>query len=769
MMASIPPRLRKRSLTAVMATLFFSGAAGIINQVVWQRALKVFLGGSEALSSMTVVLVFMLGLGAGSAFMSRRASRLRNPAEVFARVEIALMLMNLLIAGLFCLDISQSIYTFQRVAVAAGVPLRLLYAVSATIVLTAPCFLMGTTMPISSEVCQRQLGCQQNRLIGMLFCVNTSGAVVGAFMSGFYLLPNYGQFASLIIAAAGNAVAGLLLFATVAKLVQRDAVRPVDASTALASAVTNAETQSPSNPVSVTRQPRRMSCTTEEMLGFMLGLLALGYEMYLFRINTLIWLPVPRTFALTLCLFLLFWSIGVYFASVWKLDFSAVAISSCLIVAVLPFVFELQRSSTLNLFRYAAAPIYFAPCVCFGMLYGLLVGKSARNWGRDVGRFYAFNTVGSCLGILLFTLVGYEMDPDNNAWIIASGMLLVLFHFLAQQARLAGEPTVAWRFAQLMFCLVIAGYYTTGLSADHTVQRNGTRSYYGRDGVIEIAKTGMMSWDGLQHSYLSLGKNYIAGYHWYMATLPVLAHNGSDISDAAVIGLGCGITTSTLAKLDSIEKVDVYDINQTLKRLLRDLPAETQNVIHNPRVNITWMDGRSGLALNPKKYDIITQQPLYLSQAGSSILLSCEYMQLVKSRLKPRGVFCIYSYTYGDQAQNMVVRQTAKSVFRNCASFIQGYLIVASDDPIDVDAESWNRKIAGSDEIFAEIRMHEEFILQRPHQFRFRTIHDLYDFQSVPWNVTGHVITDNHPIVEYPNVTARLIKPKSDARSALGN
>src|SRR5262245_6145281 len=29
-----------------------SGAAGLINQVVWQRALKVFLGGSETISSM---------------------------------------------------------------------------------------------------------------------------------------------------------------------------------------------------------------------------------------------------------------------------------------------------------------------------------------------------------------------------------------------------------------------------------------------------------------------------------------------------------------------------------------------------------------------------------------------------------------------------------------------------------------------------------------------------------------------------------------------
>ena len=34
-----------------------------------------------------------------------------------------------------------------------------------------------------------------------------------------------------------------------------------------------------------------------------------------------------------------------------------------------------------------------------------------------------------------------------------------------------------------------------------------------------------------------------------------------------------------------------------------------------------WQDARSGLALNPKKYDIIQAQPLYLKQAGSALLI----------------------------------------------------------------------------------------------------------------------------------------------------
>ena len=35
-------------------------------------------------------------------------------------------------------------------------------------------------------------------------------------------------------------------------------------------------------------------------------------------------------------------------------------------------------------------------------------------------------------------------------------------------------------------------------------------------------------------------------------------------------------------------------------------------------------DGRAGLGMNDKEYDLIAQQPLYLKQAGSSILPSRE-------------------------------------------------------------------------------------------------------------------------------------------------
>ncbi len=41
--------LRPAAFIALFTALVLSGVAGIVNQVVWQRALKIFLGGSETL------------------------------------------------------------------------------------------------------------------------------------------------------------------------------------------------------------------------------------------------------------------------------------------------------------------------------------------------------------------------------------------------------------------------------------------------------------------------------------------------------------------------------------------------------------------------------------------------------------------------------------------------------------------------------------------------------------------------------------------------
>jgi spermidine synthase len=746
-------RLLRTTVPLVLAALFLSGFAAIINESVWQRALKIYLAGCESASSMIIVLVFMLGLGAGSLGMGLIVHRVKNPLRTLALIELALFLVNLTIAAVLAMDISDSIYSFQRLAVSLGVPLRLVYGASAVAVLLLPCVLMGVTMPLVSEVSQRQLRYKASSFLTTLFVLNTLGSVLGGLTGGFLLMPYYGQRTSLVVGASCNCVAAAILSGLY-----------FVAYRGTAAAV---ESRSP--------QVRRHGLATEEILGFWLGFFALGYEMYLFRVAALAHQPLPYNFSLVLCYYLLFWSIGVSLAKRIKECCGKLLKLSALSVAMMPLFYVVDRRALHYAFEwllfggsplFISALVYSLPCIFFGCLFGQLLARLAKNWGSDVGRYYGLNTLGSCLGILVMTLLGFEINPTYDALLIALGYF-VLAAYSPQSPQLLPPPTNGnWR-TRLRWCAAAGVLLLVAASPPFSgrVERDGAignlrhvihdaicgtvasdAAYYGKDGVVEIDASRNMSWDGLWHSKLSANGDHVGSKNWFMAAVPFLCFEGKKIDDALVIGLGTGITVATLAKSDQVDRVDVYEIDHKLLSILQDYPEGTLHVAENPKVHVIWQDGRAGLALNAKQYDIITQQPLYLKQAGSSILLSREYMELVKKRLKPNGIYCVYSNSFGNPGQALLVRKTVSNIFPHYESFGGGYMIVASQEPFIYHAE--RLAIAGEpDPLVREMRTYGAEKMAK-----------YLDSPRLEWNDCPYIISDNHPLVEYPGVVHSLLK-----------
>ena len=274
-----------------------------------------------------------------------------------------------------------------------------------------------------------------------------------------------------------------------------------------------------------------------------------------------------------------------------------------------------------------------------------------------------------------------------------------------------GDPrrpssALCWITHRRVFIVAVT-VLANGIWNPSRIDRREHHVFWGRDGVIEIAPDGAVFWDGLWHSALSDGTNHLLSRNWLMAAIPALAHSGNP-EHTLVIGLGTGVTTATLAKLPSVE---VVCINHTLKQMLKEFPEGTLNVAENSKINLIWQDGRSGLALNDKTYDIITQQPLYLKQAGSSILLSREYMELVRKRLRPEGIYCVYSNSQGNDRQAMLVRRTVAAVFPYHESLQNGYALIASNDPIQFTRECEVR-ISRDTPFHEEVRLAEAVGIQ---------------------------------------------------------
>jgi hypothetical protein len=240
--------------------------------------------------------------------------------RTLALVEVALFAVNLLIALILGLDISESLYALQRIAVSVGFPLRLLYAFISTLILLAPCFLMGVTMPLVSEAAQRQFEFSESHFLTILFFLNTLGAAAGALASGFLLIPYWGQRVALLFGAGFNLLAGLTIFGLYF--------------------CKYSSTVASSNAPSTASQSFLISrIRPEEWMAFFLGFMALGYEMYLFRIVALAHQPLPHNFSVVLCFYLVLWSAGVFWANRIPGSVSLWLVLTTLMVLLAPIFF----------------------------------------------------------------------------------------------------------------------------------------------------------------------------------------------------------------------------------------------------------------------------------------------------------------------------------------------------------------------------------------------------------------------------------------------
>ncbi len=711
------PYRRGLPLLPLAAALFFSGVAAVINETIWQRALKIYVSGVNATSAMLVVFVFMLGLGAGAIFVGTRSERLRDPLRPLLAAEFGLVIANVAIALALSHGRAESLYAVQRVALSFGVPLSVIYAALAIAILLLPCFLMGTTMPLAAEAAQRQVGDGSSRFVVALFAVNTFGSVLGGVASGLYLLPHFGQIASLVAAIACNGLATLLLVGMV--LTRPRPARPA----APAAAMTF----------------RRGRLTPGEVLAFWLGLLALGYEMYVFRMAALHYGPTAYRFAAVLVVYLFLWSVGLLLAGIVSRRIATVLTVTAVVVSLEPF--------------FPAGALMFLPCLLFGWLFGQAVADTSRRWGRDVGRFYALNTAGACVGVVAVTGVGFQFDPAYTALFAGLAYLVLLVFWRARQpapnqsahGRRLGRLGVGLLACGAAALLVVQVGRDVGLARTRGDGAPLATKYFGRNGVIEVTNNADLLWNGLWHSRLSYGGDQVGTNNWLLAVIPFLAHGGRHIDNALVIGLGTGVTAATLAESRQVGSVDVYEFDRTLRDVLRDYPLGTLHVADNPKVAIRWQDARSGLALDPRQYDLITQQPLYLKQAGSSLLLSREYMQLVSRRMKRGGVLAIYSNALGSPDEALIVRKTVAGVFPYYESFGGGYAIVASNQPFTYSPEGIDA-MDPSDPLVREMRAYGKKGLR------------LMDVPPLEWQNCPYEVTDDQPLVEYPGLCTSLMR-----------
>lgn len=173
----VPSLLSKNSAAPVslVGVLFFiSGIAALIYQVCWQRLL--FSGmGSDSISIAIIVSVFMLGLGLGGLLGGWIVDRFPRALVLFVIIELLISIYGFLSVDILEMGIRN-----------ADPQSELTVMLVALLVTVMPTTLMGMTLPIL-VVCLDRVVENVGRVTGYLYCVNTLGAALGAFVTGLYI------------------------------------------------------------------------------------------------------------------------------------------------------------------------------------------------------------------------------------------------------------------------------------------------------------------------------------------------------------------------------------------------------------------------------------------------------------------------------------------------------------------------------------------------------------------------------------------------------
>jgi len=176
-----------------LVAIFVSGFTSLAYEVIWSRQLIPFLGTSiYAFSAM--LAVFLLGLTAGSLFISIFVDRLRKPLAAFGALESAIGIVAIINPYLLY-------FLGFNAGTRAVLPVALIFPLT---------FFFGAIFPIATVCYVKNAGTSAS-CVGRLYLYNTAGNVIGSLATGFFFISFIGSSNTAVLLGLINIALGMAL------------------------------------------------------------------------------------------------------------------------------------------------------------------------------------------------------------------------------------------------------------------------------------------------------------------------------------------------------------------------------------------------------------------------------------------------------------------------------------------------------------------------------------------------------------------------------
>ena len=773
--------MRRASLLLILS----SGAAGLIAEVVWSRALATLFGSVLTATGLLLAL-FMAGLSLGSLLGGVMADRSRRPLLAYGIAEVLIGALVLVTPSYFRAIAPLVIRIDTRLpdSLAPIVP-----AAFSLLLLGPIVMLMGATFPffLRHYSTKEDVGDAS----GIVYGINTIGAVVGTVIAGFWLLPAIGIHRSLLIAAAIDVTIGAIAVVAGWRHV-RAVAESIDAGA---------------------RQKSSAYLSIVALLG---GIAALTLEVTWFRVLMLIFGSSVYAISTMLAAFLLGIGAGAIVIARRSADraqretlmryqaliaFSAILVT--VILQLLPLLYiALLRRSGADFATVAGGTfailivVLLVPTTLMGAALPLAIaiathGAAHGHETKVAGRIYAFSSLGSSLGALgagfvLIPLMGVR-GAVGVAAVCSLAAAFVAFgksRELLQIGGLTAAVWIAWMAGALPWDwrVLTGGYYAyahlyTGNQASPTgpMRRDvaladsypfpaaGQSTPYPRPSE-ERGKGRLLMWrdgmfaqvavveEGTLRFLLLNGKADASNGADDMRTQLMLAHLPALLAPkppsgtAMVIGLGSGVTAGAVDTWP-FQKIIAAEIEPAVVQATEYFRPENRDVLRDRRVVLRVDDARRTLARSKEPIALLTSEPTNLWMSGVTLLFTREFFELAADRLGRDGVFCqwIHLYQVGEGDVKTLVA-TMRQSFPHIVAFVDGsdLLFVASRSPLVLDPAVWQSRLAANAEGARALRR--------------AGVSSSLDIASgiiaderglARWSDGAELHTDDHPILEF--------------------
>jgi spermidine synthase len=706
-------------IQALYALFVLSGAAGLIYESTWTRYLGLFVG-HDAYAQIIVLVIFLGGMSAGAMAVSRWTARVKEPLYGYVAVELGVGCIGLVFHDVFGAVTSWTYHAVYPHLASSWLLTAAKWSIAGGLILPQS-ILLGMTFPLMSAGVLRLRPGRPGRKLSLLYFSNSLGAAVGVLVAGFYLVELSGLPGTLLVAAMINlSVAAACICVMV--LGRRAGVMPT------IPPASGSATTSPTNASARLDLERLLLFTS---MGTAIA--SFIYEIDWIRMLALVLGSATHSFELMLSAFILGLAFGAWWIRAradrlrnplrtlgivqWTMGILALATLPLYIysfdwIGVLVSTFTRSDAgyNGFTLAKYAICLLVMFPATfCAGMTLPLITRTLMANGSgeRSIGTVYAWNTLGSIVGVVLGGLVLLPVIGLQAMLMVGAGIdmgigLLLLARsnpqpgrfprlFLSASAAAFGVLLAVGAGVRLDQNRLASGVYRNGVIVD---ARSRDIEFY-QDGRTATVTVSRLKPSGVR-SLATNGKvDASLTPAWYQSCdsvktrqplvqdaatqtlLPLipLAY-APQARTAAVIGQGSGMSSHLLLGSPLLQQLVTVEIEPQMIAGSHMFYPANRRVFDDPRSKIVIDDAKSYFASEQRKYDLIMSEPSNPWVSGVSGLFTTEFYARISGYLTDSGVFGQWLQMY--ELDDPLVLTVLAGIHKNFRSY-EVYLAPNSD------------------------------------------------------------------------------------------